>query len=65
MGSFLEHINKMDPAIKFTVECNQENGPIPFLDTMLSQKQTIPYPLQCTGNLCTLISTYKRITTIT
>ena len=33
--TFLEHINKMDPAIKFTVEGNQENGAIPFLDTLV------------------------------
>ena len=30
---FLDHINKLDPAIKFTVEDNQKNGAIPFLDT--------------------------------
>ena len=33
--TFLEHINKVDPAIKFTVEGNQENGTIPFLDTIV------------------------------
>ena len=33
---FLEHINSIDPAIKFTVEGNQENGPIPFLDTLVT-----------------------------
>ena len=33
--TFLEHINKVDPAIKFTVEGNQENGTIPFLDTLV------------------------------
>ena len=33
--NFLEHINKVDPAIKFTVEGNQENGTIPFLDTLV------------------------------
>ena len=33
--SFLDHINKVDPVIKFTVEDNQENGAIPFLDTLL------------------------------
>ena len=32
---FLEHIYNIDPAIKFTVEDNQENGAIPFLDTMV------------------------------
>ena len=26
--TFLEHINKVDPAIKFTVEGNQENHAI-------------------------------------
>ena len=33
--TFLEHINKIDPAIKFTVEGNQENGDIPFLDALV------------------------------
>ena len=31
---FLDHINSIDPAIKFTVEGNQDNGAIPFLDTL-------------------------------
>ena len=31
----LEHINKVDPDIKFTVESNQEDGAIPFLDTIV------------------------------
>ena len=30
---FLEHINKVDPTIKFTVEGTQGNRAIPFLDT--------------------------------
>ena len=33
---FLEHINKVDPAIKFTVEGTQENGAISFLDTLIT-----------------------------
>ena len=33
--TFLEHINKVHPAFKFTVEGNQENGAIPFLDTLV------------------------------
>ena len=33
--TFLEHINKLDPDIKFTVVGNQENGTIPFLDTLV------------------------------
>ena len=32
---FLQHINSVDPAIKFTVEDNNEDGPIPFLDTIV------------------------------
>ena len=32
---FLQHINSVDPAIKFTVEDNKEDGSIPFLDTMV------------------------------
>ena len=31
----MEHIKKVNPAIKFTVEGNQENGAIPFLDTIV------------------------------
>ena len=30
---FLQHINSVDPAIRFTVEDNKEDGFIPFLDT--------------------------------
>ena len=30
---FLQYINSVDPAIKFTVEDNKEDGSIPFLDT--------------------------------
>ena len=33
--SFLQHINSVDPAIKFTVEDNKEDGAIPFLDTIV------------------------------
>ena len=31
----LDHINNIDSAIRFTVEGNQENGSIPFLDTLV------------------------------
>ena len=33
--TFLEHISKVDPAIKFTVEGNQVNSAIPFIDTLV------------------------------
>ena len=32
---FLQHSNSVDPAIKFTVEGNKEEGSIPFLDTIV------------------------------
>ena len=32
---FLDHINSIDPNIKFTVKSNQESGAIPFLDTLV------------------------------
>ena len=32
---FLQHINSVDPAIKFTVEENKEDGSIPFLYTIV------------------------------
>ena len=32
---FLDHINNIDPAIKSTLEGNQENYTIPFLDTLV------------------------------
>ena len=33
--NFLDHINNINLTIKFTVEGNQENGAIPFLDTLI------------------------------
>ena len=36
--AFLDHVNSIDPAIKFTVEGNQENGAVPFLDTLVTSK---------------------------
>ena len=34
--AFLGHINSMDPAIRCTVEGTQDNGAIPFLDTLVT-----------------------------
>ena len=34
--AFLDLINSIDPAIKFTVEGTQGNGGIPFLDTLIT-----------------------------
>ena len=33
--NFLDHINDIDPAIKFTVEGNKENGAIPLTDMLV------------------------------
>ena len=33
--NLLEHINNVDPAIKFTRESKQKDGFIPFLDTIV------------------------------
>ena len=33
---FLDHINSVDPANKFTMEGTQGNGAIPFLDTLVT-----------------------------
>ena len=38
---FQEHINSIDPAIKFTVEGTQGNGGIPFLDTLVTPEADI------------------------
>ena len=34
-NDFLQHINSVDPAIKFTVEDNKEDDSIPFLDAIV------------------------------
>ena len=36
--AFLDPINSIDPAIKFTVEGNQGNGATPFFDTLVTPK---------------------------
>ena len=36
---FLQHINSVDPAIKFTVEDNKEDGSIPFLHTIIKPEE--------------------------
>ena len=36
---FLQHINCVDPAIKFTVEDNKADGSIPFLDTIVKPEE--------------------------
>ena len=49
---FLQHINSVDPAIKFTVESNKEDVAIPFLDTTVKP--------EADGNLS--ITVYRKLT---
>ena len=42
---FLEHIKKVDTAIKFTVESNQQDDVIPFLDTIVKSEADNTLPL--------------------
>ena len=49
---FLDHINSIDPCIKFTVEGNRENGAIPFLDTLVQPE----------ANNCLSIKVYHKST---
>ena len=44
---FLQHINSLDPSIKFTTEEPKEDGSIPFLDTLVTTKRGWNL-----GNLC-------------
>ena len=62
--TFLEHINKVDPAIKIIVEGNQENGIIPFLDT-LAKPEADNTLSKFRGNPHILINTCNGITTTT
>ena len=56
---FLQHINSVEPAIKFTVEDNKEDGSIPFLDTMLNQRLMAHYP-----SLCKETHTHRPVLTV-
>ena len=42
---FLQHINSVDPAIKFIVEDNKEDGSIPFLDTIVKPEADGTLPI--------------------
>ena len=39
---FLQHINTVDTSIQFTVGEAKEDGSIPFLDTVIRQRQMEP-----------------------
>ena len=42
----------------------QENGSIPFLDTLVTPEADFPYPLQCTASPLIMTNTYSGIVTI-
>ena len=42
---FLEHINSVNPTIRFTVKDNKEIGTIPFLDTMVKPEADNALPI--------------------
>ena len=47
---FLQHINSVDPAIKFTVETTRRMGPSPSWTPLLNQRLMAHCPSLCTGN---------------
>ena len=62
---FFQHINSVDPAIKFTVEDNKEDGSIPSWTLLLNLKLMVHYLSLCTGNPHILTSTCSGIVTVT
>ena len=62
---FLQHINSVDPAIRFTVEDNKEDGSIPFLDTIVKPEADGSLSITVTGNLPIQTSIYSGTVTIT
>ena len=56
---FLEHINNIGPTIKFTVEGIQENGVIPFLETLVISEVDNPLSISVTPSPSILASTYS------
>ena len=61
---FLQHINSVDPAIKFTVDDNKEDGAIPFLDTIVKPETDGKLSIMCTGSPLTLTITSIGMATI-
>ena len=69
---FLQHINSVDPAIRFTVEDNKEDGSIPYSrgqqggwTLLLNQRLMVLCPYLYTGNPHIQTSIYSGTATIT
>ena len=63
--NFLQHINSVDPAIKFSVEDKREDGAIPFWTPLLNQRLMISYLLLYIRSPLTWTSIYSGIATTT
>ena len=63
--SFLQHINSVDLAIKFTVEDNKEDGAIPFLDTIVKPEADCKLSNTVYRSPPTQTNIYSGIVTIT
>ena len=63
--NFFEHINSVDPAIKFTMEDNKEDVIIPFLDTIVKPEDNGGLSITVYRNLPTWINIYSGTVTIT
>ena len=63
--NFLEHINNADPALKFTVEDNKEDGAIPFLDTIVKPEPDCTVYITVYRKPSSLSAKYSVINTLT
>ena len=63
--NFPQHINSIDPAIKFTVEDNKEDGPSPSWPPLSNQRLMVSYLSLYIESLPTQMSIYNGIATIT
>ena len=63
--NLLQHINSVDPAIKFTVEDNKEDGAIPFLDTTVKPEADGKLSITVYRSPPTWTSIYSGIATVT
>ena len=64
-NDFLQHINSVDPAIKFTMEDNKEDSSIPFLDTIVKPEVDGGLSITVYRNPLIQTSTYSGISITT
>ena len=61
---FLQHINSIDPNIKFTAETTRADGSMPFLDTLVTPQSDGSLATTVYRNPLILISMYSGIATM-